>query len=85
MRLEDCRPVGQQSTRAQYGLRIGTGISNLGDRTIRGFMALGWIVDCIRSDRPYANVVLRRPKTQLRVLLDGSKAFVNSLQTQEVA
>lgn len=85
MRLEDCRPASQWNARAQYALRIGTGISNMGDRTIGGFMALGWIVERIRSDRMFANVVLRRPKTQLRVLLDGSEALVNSLQPQEVA
>jgi len=83
MHLRDCRPSSDLSGRSQWALRIATGIfSETSDRAVRAFLALGWIVERIDSDTRYANLLLRRPKTRSRVLLDCSAKLAQSLQPQ---
>lgn len=86
MRLEDCRAPGEcrYTGRAKWALRIYAGIFNeTADRAVRAFLALGWIVERIDIAPNRANLLLRRTKTQSRLLLDCSMELAQSLQPQE--
>lgn len=87
MHLVDCRKIGDNAGRAQWGLRILPSVSlgNVPDRLVAGFLSLGWRVERVDLDGHYTKVVLRRPKTQLRLRLDCSLAYASSLELQEVA
>ncbi|CAJ9628813.1 ACP synthase [Burkholderia pseudomallei] len=86
MRLEDCRAPGEYhyNGRAKWALRIHAGIfSETADRAVRAFLALGWIVERIDTTPHRASLLLRRTKTQSRLLLDCSMELAQSLQPQE--
>ncbi|KVD73984.1 ACP synthase [Burkholderia sp. ABCPW 14] len=86
MRLEDCRSPHEYglNVRAKWALRIGTGIfSETADRAVRAFLALGWIVERIDATPHRAKLLLRRPKTQSRLLLDCTVELAQSLQPHE--
>ncbi|RQR37832.1 ACP synthase [Burkholderia sp. Bp9142] len=74
------------SSRAQYVLRLGTGISaEYSDRFVHAFLALGWECERVCGDTKYAPVILRKPKTQLRIELDASPALRETLKKPEAA
>ncbi len=86
MRLEDCRAPSEYhySGRAKWALRIHAGIFNeTADRAVRAFLALGWIVERIDIAPNRANLLLRRPKMQSRLIVDCSMELAQSLQPQE--
>ncbi|RQR81466.1 MULTISPECIES: ACP synthase [unclassified Burkholderia] len=84
MVLIDC--ATDYGMRAQWGLRIGAGISGeYSDRVVRAFLEMGWVFERARRECGYAAIVMRKPKTQLRILLDGSRGLIESLKTPEVA
>lgn len=86
MRVVDARDNHGPGSRTVYALNIGAGIStNSGDRLISGFIARGWIVEHTKPDQYFSRVRLRRPKTQVRILLTGSEAFVRALMPQGTA
>lgn len=87
MRLVDCRKAGDCESRSQWALRILPSISigSGADRIVDGFLSLGWIVERIDLDGSFTKVILRRPKTQIRLALDCSLAHATSLQSPEVA
>jgi hypothetical protein len=85
MRLLDCRSASGAFSRSKWALFIDSGIyTEYGDRLIRGFLSRGWIVDSVDIDRALPKVVLRRPKTQVRVMFDATADVVKSLQPAEV-
>ncbi|VBG23788.1 Uncharacterised protein [Burkholderia pseudomallei] len=86
MYLEDCRAPDEYrySGRAKWALRVRAGIFNAtADRAIRAFLALGWIVERIDIAPNCSNLLLRRPKTQSRLILDCSMGLAHSLRPQE--
>lgn len=86
MYLEDCRAPDEYrySGRAKWALRVRAGIFNAtADRAIRAFLALGWIVERIDIAPNCSNLLLRRPKTQSRLILDCSMELAHSLRPQE--
>ncbi|TKC83858.1 ACP synthase [Trinickia terrae] len=88
MRLQDCRAPDQYGPygRAKWALRLDTGIfSETSDRAVRVLLALGWIAERIDPAQRHANLLLRRPKTQSRLLLDCSTELARGLQPQEAA
>ncbi|QIX18361.1 ACP synthase [Burkholderia multivorans] len=88
MYLVDCRKADDYESRSQWALRIlpspSLSFGNGADRVVDGFLSLGWIVDRVDLDRSFTKVILRRPKTQIRLVLDCSLAHATSLQSSEV-
>jgi hypothetical protein len=71
---------GGSQNYATLALRIDTGIfSDAGDRLSKGFVELGWLIEDIDAEAHFPKVVLRRPKTKLRVLLYVSKAHAGEM------
>ncbi|MDR6500336.1 hypothetical protein J2785_003492 [Burkholderia ambifaria] len=85
MYLVDYRKAGSNEGRRQWALRIlpSYSIGNAADRVVDGFLSLGWIVERVDPDGSFTKVILRRPKTLIRLALDCSLAFANNLQSQE--
>lgn len=85
MRREDCR-ANRMSGRAVYALSIDTGIFlESGDRLIRGFLDLGYQVERVQLDKYFPQAILRKPKTQIRVMVRGTTDYVNGLKSRESA
>lgn len=85
MYLEDCRAPDEYHYRgrAKWALRVRAGIfSETADRAVRAFLALGWSVERIDTTSNRATLLLRRPKTQSRLLLDCTMKLAQSLQPQ---
>ncbi|KWC82743.1 hypothetical protein WL58_17890 [Burkholderia cepacia] len=81
MHLVNCAEIG---ARSQWGLRLRFGLfSSSSDRAVRALISLGWTFERTRTPNEVANVVLRKPKSQVRVVLDGSAALVDSLLNPE--
>lgn len=55
------------------------------NRLTAGFIALGWVVESGRVSGPYGSVVLRKPKTQTRVRLDGNAEYLRTILPKENA
>ncbi|MCV9914812.1 MULTISPECIES: ACP synthase [pseudomallei group] len=86
MYLEDCRAPSEYhySGRAKWALRLRAGIfSETADRAALAFLALGWNVERIDIAPSRTNLLLRRPKTQSRLILECSMELAQSLQPQE--
>lgn len=82
MHLVDCRRADDTHGRSKWALRINAGIFNSnGDRLTQGFLSLGWIMESV--DRKWRQAVLRRPKTQMRLMLDVTDEYAKSLQPKE--
>lgn len=74
---------GGCTSHATLALRINTGIfSDAGDRLSKGFAELGWLIEDVDTQAHFPKVVLRRPKTKLRVLLDVSKAHAGEMLSE---
>ncbi|PTB19568.1 ACP synthase [Trinickia symbiotica] len=81
MMLENCRPFTEWQSRRIWALRIWSGsISQRDDQLIEGFIGLGWRLESVTNDRLYPRVVLRRPKTRLRVTLEATVEFATALR-----
>ncbi|CAN7399822.1 ACP synthase [Paraburkholderia terricola] len=50
-----------------------------GDRLVSAFLARDWIVDEARPDGQLSKVLLRRPKTRVRISLECSEEFAKQL------
>jgi hypothetical protein len=71
---------GGSQSHATLALRIDTGVfCDAGDRLSKGFLELGWLIEDVDAEAHFPKVVLRRPKTKLRVLLDVSKAHAGEM------
>ncbi|MFM0595354.1 ACP synthase [Paraburkholderia dilworthii] len=50
-----------------------------GDRMVSAFLARGWIVEEAKADGRMSKVLLRRPKTRVRISLECSEEFAKQL------
>lgn len=81
MYLVDCTPANW--TRRRWALRIDAGLwEENKDRLVSAFLARNWVVEEARADGRLSKVILRRPKTQIRLSLDCSAEFAMQLQPQ---
>ncbi|ASL45103.1 hypothetical protein bAD24_I16640 [Burkholderia sp. AD24] len=86
MRTVDVSATSSASRRAKWALHIAAGIFSINEnRLTAGFIALGWIVESGSVRGPYGSVVLRKPKTQTRVRLDGNAEYLRTILPQEDA
>jgi hypothetical protein len=84
VRLEDCSDPESYLRRSKWALRIdATCFSSWQNKLVDGFIELGWIVDSRRIYEHSGTVVLRRPKTQTRVKLDGNAEHIRHLPMKE--
>ena len=81
MYLVDCTPANW--TRRRWALRIDAGLwPESKDRFVSAFLARAWIVEEARADGRLSKVILRRPRTQIRVSLDCSVELATQLRPQ---
>ncbi|MFM0646891.1 ACP synthase [Paraburkholderia bryophila] len=77
MRIVDVSAASSASRRAKWALHVAAGIFSVSEnRLTAGFIALGWIVESGCVNGSYGSVVLRKPKTQTRVRLDGNVEYL---------
>jgi hypothetical protein len=70
--------------RSKTALYINTGVfRETADRFVVAFMNLGWTIDAVNGGS-CGQVLLRRPKTEVRIVLDLSEKFATELQAREV-
>jgi hypothetical protein len=83
--LIDHRRRFRTNGRSKSALYLATGyLNNTSDRFVEAFMSLGWIVEAINIDPVLGQVLLRRPRTETRIVLDVSEELAKSLGSQEV-
>lgn len=71
--------------RSKAALYLGTGLfSRTGDRFVEAFIDLGWAVEAIDIERVRCQVLLRRPKTEIRIVLELSEEFAKTFQSREM-
>lgn len=71
--------------RSKSALYISTGLfRETCDRFVEAFKGLGWIVEAINMERSFSQALLRRPKTEFRIVLDLSEAFAKTIELHEV-
>jgi hypothetical protein len=84
MHLRDVSNPAAGEQRARWALHISAGVfSSSEDKLIAGFIGLGWIVESGRTSAGPGTIVLRKPKTQVRVHLHGRPEYVRSLLPKE--
>lgn len=54
------------------------------DRFVESFLDLGWTVEAIKVGLGFSQALLRRPKTDYRIVLDLSEEFAKTLESREV-
>ena len=80
MYLLDCKHYFGRSKSALF---LDSGIFRTqGNRLVEGFISFGWIVEAAKVEG-LPLVLLRRPKTQTRIVLDVTDEFARALQAQE--
>ena len=85
MYLLDCKHYFETNGRSKSALFLDSGIFRQnGDRLVEGFISLGWLVEALNAERALPRVLLRRLKTQVRIILDVTDEFAKSLQSREV-
>lgn len=83
MCLIDCSVYTDTGSKAKWALRIGYGVWNeTRDRMVLAFLARGWIVDATPLDPRLEMLILRRPKTQIRICLGCSPELATHLQPE---
>lgn len=83
MYLVDCSTRSPTGTKRKWALRIRYGMSEeMRDRMVSAFLVRGWAVDDARTDGRLSTVVLRRPKTQIRVCLECSPELALQLRPE---
>jgi hypothetical protein len=76
-------PAGTPTKKA---LRINRSLwPDLGDRMVAAFLARDWVVDDAKPDGRLSKVLLRRPKTRIRISLECSEAFAKQLSPEPAA
>jgi hypothetical protein len=81
--IEDCR-ADVCTGRAINALRVDTGISDAGgDRAVRALLDLGYVLERRHGDARWPSAVLRRPKTQIRLIVRCTPVFFASLADVE--
>lgn len=76
------RDVGDLFGRRQFALRILGGIfSESRDRLAQALLDRGYVVQKVTVNTSSSTLVLRREKTQVRVVVDATAAFGNSLKS----
>lgn len=71
--------------RSKSALYVGCGaFRETSDRFVESFLNLGWIVEAIKIERSFTQALLRRPKTDYRIVLDLSEDLANTLKSSEV-
>jgi hypothetical protein len=71
--------------RSKSALYLNTGVfRETSDRVVNAFIALGWVVESINAERSTSQALLRRPKTEARIVLDLSNELAIALQGREV-
>lgn len=85
MYLHDCKHYFEMNDRSRFALFMDAGIfRENGDRLVEGFLGLGWLVEAVNAERALPRVLLRRHKTQARIILDVTDEFAKSLKSGEV-
>ncbi len=56
-----------------------------GDRMVAAFLARNWVVDSAKPDGRLSKVLLRRPKTRIRVSLECSEELAKQLSHEPAA
>jgi hypothetical protein len=85
MYLRDCRHLFENRARSTWALYLDTGVfSESAGRTVDVLLDRGWIVEAVSPDRSLPRVLLRRPKTQLRITLSVAAEYADSLRAREV-
>ncbi|CAG4906309.1 ACP synthase [Paraburkholderia saeva] len=65
---------------AKKALRISHSLwGEYADRMVSAFLARGWVVDEAKPDGRMSKVLLRRPKTRIRISLECSEEFAKQL------
>lgn len=71
---------------AKKALRIHCSLwGEYGDRMVSSFLARGWIVDEAKPDGRLSEVLLRRPKTRIRLSLECSEQLARQLCPEPAA
>lgn len=84
MCLLDCKHYFETDGRSKSALFLDSGIFRTqGNRLVEGFISFGWIVEAAKVEG-LPLVLLRRPKTQTRIVLDVTDEFAKALQAQEI-
>lgn len=84
MYLLNCKHYFETDGRSKSALFLDSGIFRAqGNRLVEGFISFGWIVEAVKVER-LPQVLLRRPKTQTRIVLDVTDEFANTLRAQGV-
>lgn len=84
--LIDHRLRFRTTGRSKSALFISTQcLSRTSDRFVEAFIDLGWNVEAINVERVFSQALLRRPKTETRIVLDISEDLAKTLQSREVA
>jgi hypothetical protein len=85
MYLVDSNLRFKLSCRSKSALFLGTGLCvERGDRIANAFIDLGWQLQAVDVRLHYSQALLRRPKTQSRIVLDVTGEFAKSFQSCEV-
>jgi hypothetical protein len=73
-------------TPTKKALRINSSLwAEHGDRMVAAFLARNWVVDDAKPDGRLSKVLLRRPKTRIRISLECSEAFAKQLCPEPAA
>jgi hypothetical protein len=83
MYLVDCSYLFQTEGKPKSALFMDSGLFRAnGDRLVDGFISLGWVVEAVGVNR--YQVLLRRPKSQTRIVFDVTDECAKSLRPREV-
>jgi hypothetical protein len=71
--------------RSKSALFISTGVfRETANRFVEAFVGLGWVVQALDINRSLSQVLLHRPRTEFRIVLDLSEEFPKTLESREV-
>ena len=70
--------------RSKSALFLGTdALNKTSDRFVQAFIDIGWTVEAINIIPLFSQVLLRRPKTETRIVLNLSDELAKALQSRE--